>query len=219
MMTMCAVSVHHPSFPANRKAKYPTATSAIHRFPEPLSLACSGSHSGRGVASGRLSIALLMIPVLSAGAQMAAGNWRGWAFGRVGAAAASKADLRGNTLLSLGVGVAASHGALLGMVRANDIEPGSFEDNAGSGITDYSALVGARSPGERLFVTAAAGIGQSSQHGTLNSSQLVPAFDLSAHADYRFVGVAFTVSGVLGPSSTRYIAISLGAELGRLGLR
>lgn len=177
------------------------------------------SHIGRSVMTGCLSIALLTAPFLGAGAQMEAGEWRAWAFGRAGLAAASKADLRGKTLPSVGAGVAASYGALLGMVGANDIEPGSFEDNAGSGIIDFAVLVGARSPGTRLFVAGAAGIGQSSQHGTLNSNQLVPAFDLSAHADYPFVGVAFTVSGALGPSSARYVTISLGAELGKLGLR
>jgi hypothetical protein len=166
-----------------------------------------------------LSMALLTAPFRGAGAQMEAGEWRAWAFGRAGAAAASKADLRGQMLPSVGAGIAASYGPLLGMVRATDIEPGSFEDNAGTGMTEYAVLAGVRSPGERLFVAGAAGIGESAQHVTLNSNQLVPAFDLSAHADYRFVGVALTISGVLGPSSARYVALSLGAELGKLGVR
>ena len=177
-----------------------------------------GFEIGRGFIVECLSIALLTAPLRGAGAQMEPYEWRAWAFGRAGAAAASKADLRGQKLPSVGAGIAASYGPVLAMVRATDVEPGSFEDNAGNGMTDYAVLAGIRSPGERLFVTGAAGIGESAQHVTF-TNQLVPAFDLSAHADYRFVGVAVTISGVLGPSRARYVAISLGAELGKLRVR
>lgn len=177
------------------------------------------SQIGRRFMIECLSMALLSASSRGANAQVESGEWHAWAFGRAGAAVASKADLPNQPLPSVGAGVAVSYGALLGMVRATDIEPGSFEDNAGTGNTDYAVLAGVRSRGERLYLGVAAGISQSRQQLTLNSNQLVPAFDLSAHADSRFAGVALTVSGVFGPSSAQYAAISLGVEFGKLGFR
>lgn len=100
----------------------------------------------------------------------------------------------------------------------------SFSDTPTSGMHDYAVLAGARSPGDRLLITGAAGMAYatpdnvSNADGTLNStSHFAPAFDLSAHAAYRVAGLGVSVSGVLGPSSIRYIAVSVGAELGWFG--
>ena len=107
------------------------------------------------------------------------------------------------------------------MVRATDNEYAGFEDNPPSGEQDYAVLAGVRSRGDRLFVVGAAGLAQSERTDLRNSfgvltpeRKLAPAFDLSAHADYVVVGLSLNVSGVLGPPSARYIAASLGVELG-----
>jgi hypothetical protein len=170
-----------------------------------------------------LSAGLLACPMLPLTAQFTMGARRevlqGWAFGRIGPADAAKADLRGQVSASIAAGLAASYGPMVGMFRATGVDAGRISDNAGTGITDYAVLGGVRSRGQRLFVVGAAGIAESSLNGTLNTKQLAPSFDLSAHADYRIVGVGLSLAGVLGPSSTRYVALSFGAELGWFGSR
>jgi hypothetical protein len=149
-------------------------------------------------------------------------QWRAWAFGRIGPSQTDKPDRPIFALLS--GGVAASHGAILGMIRASDNEDPSFRDSQTPGMQDYAVLAGARSRGDRLFIAGAAGVARStpadvfSATGTPLSSQLAPAFDISAHADYRVAGLALNLSGALGPPRTRYVALSLGAELGWFGL-
>ena len=176
-------------------------------------------------------IALLTAPFCRLGAQAAVvtppPEWRAWAFGRVGPAQTSAAARRARppqrgVLGSAGGGLpATSYGAILGMVRATDTERGSFEDVPSNTIHDYAVLAGARSRGDRLFIAGAAGIAQvdGGNTGITTSSNrhLAPAFDLSAHADYRVAGVALALSGVMGPASSRYAAISLGIEVGWLG--
>jgi hypothetical protein len=183
----------------------------------------------RGWTLASLGLALLVAPVGRIGAQSntaAADQWRAWAFVRLGPAQTEHHDGRGGNavFVSLGGGVAASYGSLFGMLRETDNESGTFSDNPPAGMLDYALLAGARTRGDRLFFAAAAGIGQAkpsdSSTGVATPSftgQLVPAFDLSAHADYRVAGLSLTISGVLGPPSTRYVAISLGAELGWFG--
>jgi hypothetical protein len=186
-------------------------------------------HQARGPMISCLGLALLAAPPSRIGAQAAATastEWRGWSFVRVGPAQTSRVDLHGRAdalLGSLGGGVAASYGPILGMVRATDTEDWSFRDSRILGMRDYAVLAGARSRGDRLFVAGAAGIAQSTAeglnaNGTSNfSRQLAPAFDLSAHADYRVGGLALTISGVLGRANARYVAVSLGAEVGWFG--
>ena len=104
------------------------------------------------------------------------------------------------------------------MVRAIDTERVSFEDTFSNKIYDYAVPAGARSRGDRLFITAAAGVAKTTLDlGGSSIGHLVPTFDLSAHADYRVAGAALAPSGVLGPTNTRYVAISLGVKLGWLG--
>jgi hypothetical protein len=187
------------------------------------------AHAARHSAISCLGIALLVAPLCRSGAQAAAdaspAEWRGWAFLHLGPAQTSAigARDRDNAILaSLSGGVAGSYGAILGMFRATDTERLSF--SSAPGVQDYAVLAGARSRGDRLFVVGAAGIAQAMTTNTTgptgapnSNRQFVPAFDLSAHADYRVAGLALTVSGVVGPKNIRYVAISLGAELGWFG--
>jgi hypothetical protein len=110
------------------------------------------------------------------------------------------------------------------MVRATSNQTLSFSDGPNAEMQDCAVLAGARSRGDRLFVSGAAGIAFASSNdggsaiGSSNSNRhLLPAFDLSAHANRRIIGVALSVSGVLGSAENRYVTISLGAELGRFG--
>lgn len=179
-----------------------------------------------------LSVALLSTPIWRTGAQaavMAPREWRAWAYGRVGVGrgGAAEPDLfRQNDarLGSVAAGVVASYGAILGMVRVNDTETFSFSDAAHNGVQDYAVLAGVRSRDDRLFVASAAGLARATPIGPANGlgsfnpeRRVVPTFDLSAHAEYRVVGLAVTFSGNLGPADTRYLAVSLGAELGWFG--
>src|SRR4051812_19616623 len=114
-----------------------------------------------------LAIALLTAPFCRVGAQAGAKTapreWRAWAFGHAGPAWTSGIDSHGRSnpvLVSVGGGVAASYGAMFGMVRATDTERFSFEDSPGLGVQDYALLAGARSRGDRLFIAGTAGIAQ-----------------------------------------------------------
>jgi hypothetical protein len=173
----------------------------------------------RGFRIPRASMLCLFLPLLAAPyrrivAQPAKGSpstdWSAWAFGRLGPA---KTSLPGSPIFgSLGGGVVVSRGAIVGMFRVTDNENTVFEDNPPTGEHDYAVLAGVRSRNDRLFVVGAAGLAQSARTAA-------PAFDLSAHADYRVLGLSLTASGVLGPPSARYVTISLGAELGWFGSR
>jgi hypothetical protein len=193
--------------------------------------------SSRAVSGSRSPAALCLIFALLAAPrgridaqatiEAVACDWRGWAFVRLGPAETSQPDAHGRDGALLGAfsgGVAASYRRILMMVRATDTDPWSFSDSPTTGTRDFAVLAGARSRGSSLFVTAAAGIAEARQTdrggGLANvNGHLSPAFDLSAHADYRVAGGSLTVSGVLGPATSRYIAISLGAELGWFGFR
>jgi hypothetical protein len=175
-----------------------------------------------------VSLALFALPLHGAGAQtdgvVASFPWRAWAFARVGPAVTS---LPGSQVFgSAEGGVAASYRELVGMVRATDNEKISFEDNPAHGEQYYAALAGARTRGDRLFVAGALGVARSVRHdvvsdgGELTSRRTFdPAFDASAHADFRIAGLAVAISGIAGPPSVRYVAFSLGAELGWFGSR
>jgi hypothetical protein len=172
-----------------------------------------------------LSVALLTAPMCRLGAQATPTaplrEWRAWAFGSVGPARTWQLDSNdrpGALFASLGGGLAVSYGGIVGIVRANDTERVSFGDTFSNKIYDYAVLAGARSRGDRLFVTAAAGVAKTTLDlGGSSIRHLAPTLDLSAHADYRIAGAALALSGVLGPTNTRYVAISLGVALGWLG--
>jgi hypothetical protein len=143
-------------------------------------------------------------------------EWRAWAFGRVGAARTSRVAVG-----SIAGGIAVSDGAILGMVRAADNQQLSFGDQPEPDVRDYALLAGVRSRGDRLFVVAAAGVARATWNDNSRvsnpSRHFASAFDVSAHADYRVAGLTLAVSGILGAAETRYVALTLGAELGRFG--
>jgi hypothetical protein len=107
----------------------------------------------------------------------------------------------------------------LGMVRATDSE----QLFVGPGVRDDALLIGLRSRADHLFVAGAAGIDRATAFETgdsgtsTGSAQTAFAYDLSAHADFRIVGLALAISGVVGPQKTSYVAVTLGAELGWFG--
>lgn len=159
-----------------------------------------------------------------AGAVSPPPQWRGWGFARVGPAQTWRFDTHarpGAVFGSFAAGVTASYGSMLGILRATDTECGCFLDSPPAPIHDYAVLAGVRSRGDRLFFAGAAGIAKADHapSGILGptNAHLAPTFDVSAHADYRVAGVALALSGVLGPASTRYVAISFGAEIGWFG--
>jgi len=181
----------------------------------------------------RASTLCLFLPLVAApyrrtDAQPAIGaaptDWSAWAFGRLGPA---KTSLPGSPIFgSLGGGVVVSRGAMVGMFRVTDNESTVREDNSPPGEQDYAVLAGARSRNAHFFVIGAAGLAQSARTDLRNNlgvltpeRKLAPAFDVSAHADYRVVGLSLTAAGVLGPPSARYVSISLGAEVGWFGTR
>jgi hypothetical protein len=180
-----------------------------------------------------VAFALLTVPSRPVYAQApgdsSSSQWRAWAFGRLGPAETSLSDSHGRRKAIFGSaagGVAASYGPIVGMLRATDNENTTFVDNPPPGEQDYAVLVGLRSRGDRLFVAGAAGLARSVRTDFTNTfgqfvsdPRLAPAFDLSGHADYAVVGLSLTVSGVLGPPPVRYLAVSLGAELGWFGSR
>ncbi len=108
------------------------------------------------------------------------------------------------------------------MVRAADTESGGFEDNPPPGVQDYALLAGLRSRGDDLWAAAAVGLAQATD-GESRVGRLTPlhramaTYDLSAHADYLVVGSVLSLSGTLGPADTRYVALTLGVELGWFG--
>lgn len=174
-----------------------------------------------------LALLVMLHPSLSAQTAVVSpsGEWRAWVFGRVGAGRGGPFANTSGVLTSLAGGVAGSYGSMLAMVRATDTEVWSFNDSGSNGVQDYGLLAGLRSRGDRLFVAGAVGIAQAtpvggtSGVGTLTPDRrLAPAFDVSAHADYVAAGIALTISGVLGPNAgTRYLAVSLEADLGWFG--
>ncbi len=177
-----------------------------------------------------LAVVLFAAPYRAIGAQVTAlgalTDWRAWAFGRVGPAQTSLGDTHGRSgavLGSLAGGIGVSYGRILGMVRVADTEDWSFRDSRISGTRDDAVLAGLRSRGDRLFVAGAVGLAQAMPGAGIGTASpgrpLVPAYDLSAHADYHVVGLALTASGVLGPANTRYLALSLGVEAGWFGFK
>jgi hypothetical protein len=106
------------------------------------------------------------------------------------------------------------------MVRVTDSE----QLFVGPGVRDNALLAGVRSRGDHLFVTGAVGIGQATPFMTTDgagtntgASEAVFAYDLAGHAAFRAAGLAFAISGVVGPQKTSYVAVTLGAELGWFG--
>ena len=148
--------------------------------------------------------------------------WNAWAFVRLGGASGAPgavATSGGGVLTSLGGGVAASHGMLLGMIRVTD----SQQLLDGPGVRDDALLAGLRSPGRHAFIAGAIGVDratafETSDTGTsTRSARTALAYDFTAHTDFRVGGLALAVAGVVGPPRTSYVALTLGAELGWFG--
>jgi hypothetical protein len=175
-----------------------------------------------------VGLTLLSTPLMEMGGQTGAtlaepAAWRAWAFGRLGGASSapvSVATSGGGVLTSLGGGVAASYGTILGMVRVTDSE----QLFVGPGVRDNALLAGLRSRAGHLFVAGAVGIARATAFETTDGSgtrtgtpQAGFAYDVSAHAAFRVAGLALAISGVVGPQKTSYVAVTLGAELGWFG--
>lgn len=171
--------------------------------------------------------ALLGTPVRHAGAQAEVTPaqptaWRGWMFGRAGLA--SNTPLSGGTgggglSFSGSLGVAASHGVVLGMVRLT-----GSQAVFGPSVHDRALLAGARTRDDQRFVAAAVGIGEATPFESRfigaqlgDSTRAVFAYDLSAHRAYRVAGLQLAISGVVGPTKTSYAALTFGVALGWFG--
>jgi hypothetical protein len=146
-----------------------------------------------------------------------------WAFLRLGAGSLGPripARTPDDQVPSLSAGLAGSIGPFVGMARFTDSEA-IFE---GPGVEDQALLAGVRSGGHDLFVVGAAGLARAKAvenfdngSGTHGPSEAALAYDLSAHADFRIIGLGLAVSGVVGAERTTYIALTLGLELGWFG--
>ena len=188
---------------------------------------CRSSLRRAAVASA-VGLTLLSPPVMKVSGQAGATlpestAWRAWAFGRLGGASGAPgavATSGGGILTSLGGGVAASHGIVVGMIRATDSE----QLFVGPGVRDNAVLIGLRSRANHLFVAGAVGVARATAFETTDGSgtsagtpRTAFAYDVSTHADFQVVGLALAVSGVVGPRKTSYVAVTLGAELGWFG--
>ena len=175
-----------------------------------------------------LGVALVSIPLRTVRGQTVATSpepteWQVWAFGRLGGASSAPgavATSGGGVLTSLGGGVAASYGPLLGMVRVTDSE----QLFVGPGVRDDALLVGVRSRDDHLFAAGAVGIARATAFQTTDGSGTITGsprttfgYDGSVHAAFRAAGIALSVSGVVGPQKTSYVAVALGVELGWFG--
>jgi hypothetical protein len=193
---------------------------------------CRTQHRGpfltRAPIASVVGLMLLSAPVMKVSGQTGAAPrdstaWQAWAFGRLGGASGAPgavATSGGGVLTSAGGGVAASYGTLVGMLRATDSE----QLFVGPGVRDNALLVGVRSRADHLFVACAVGIDRATAFQTTDGSgtitgspQTAFAYDISAHADFRVVGIALAISGVVGPQRTSYVAVTLGPEFGWFG--
>ena len=167
-----------------------------------------------------VGLMLLSAPILKVSGQTGAAPqdstaWQAWAFGRLGGASGAP-----GAVATSGGGVAASYGTLVGMARATDSE----QLFVGPGVRDNALLVGVRSRADHLFVAGVVGIDRATAFQTTDGSgtitgsrQTAFAYDISAHADFRVVGIALAVSGVVGPQKTSYVAVTVGPEVGWFG--
>jgi hypothetical protein len=179
-----------------------------------------------------VGLTLLSTPLTNANGQTSAPSTEaaveptpllGWAFLRLGGASnapVAVATSGAGVLVSLGGGVAASHGMFVGMARFTDSE----QFFVGPGVRDKALLAGVRTAGHGLFVVGAAGVAQARAFVTSDNgssangpSEAALAYDFSAHADFPIAGLALAVAGVVGPQKTSYVALSLGAEVGWFG--
>jgi len=186
------------------------------------------------VPSGaRIAAALVLIlsgtPLMPARGQAAVMTsaesraWLVWAFARLGGASSAPvavATSGGGVLTSVAGGIVASHGALLGMVRATDSE----QFFVGPGERDNALLIGLRSLDHHFFATGAVGIARATAFQTSDGGgtstgnrQTAFAYDVSGHGVFRAAGLALTIAGVVGPQKTSYVAVTLGAEIGWFG--
>jgi hypothetical protein len=118
------------------------------------------------------------------------------------------------------IGVAVSRGPGIGLVRL-----GSGSEWIGRGLTERAVLAGVRTRGDHFFVAAAAGAADvtptlSSDGGgsSVGSGSGAFAYDLSGHGAYRLAGLELALAGVAGGSRRSYVALTLGFDVGWLGL-
>lgn len=132
------------------------------------------------------------------------------------------------------VGLGPSSGGVAGIVRANmsldrylvtyrATEQGPFF-GTGFAVSERALLVGARTPGKRIFGSAAIGYADAgSYHQSDGCAQCDRrhgsslAYELGAHANALVPGLALTFAGAAGPSHTSWSAMTVSLELGWFG--
>lgn len=145
--------------------------------------------------------------------------WISAAFGPGSLSGATSSQLAGVARANVSVGpwVASLRGAEIGPIFGT-----------GDGISETAVLVGLRSEGRRTFVSAALGYAVATPNATASATAAgaptwtgggssVLAFDLTAHANARIVGVVASLSGSAGPSHVRHTELTAGLELGWFG--
>ena len=142
--------------------------------------------------------------------------WGFFGLGSGGVPPHSESQLAGVAKLNLSVGHV--------MLSYRNTDVGPFI-SAGDGVRDNGLLGGVRTGGHHLFASAVLGLAnvshyhQCDQCGRLDvdPSVRVMAYDFTAHANYRVLGVAASFTGVTGPASVRYAAFTVGLEAGWFG--
>lgn len=173
-----------------------------------------------------LLLALVVIPAPPARAQSAKDR--------------SPADTSGTALVaawaSLGLGGATGSAHGIGAVLAGNLSAGPalltyrISDfgpflAAGAGTRDNALLVGGRTPGHRLFASAAVGYAvatpyhqQCDECGTTSDPKLgAVAYDVRLHANLLVPGVALSWAGAVGAPRVTYSSVTLALELGWFG--
>src|SRR5689334_6816190 len=103
---------------------------------------------------------------------------------------------------------------------------GEADQIFGEQRSDQAFLVGARTPGDRGFMVAAAGIGRVASSrscdgpcsgGITRPNATALAYSVEGHANLGFAGIGLVMFGELGPTSARYNAFAITANLGWFG--
>jgi hypothetical protein len=153
----------------------------------------------------------------------------------------SPADTSVTTLVaawaSLGLGGATGSAHGIGAVLAGNLSVGPalltyrISDfgpflAAGGGTRDNALLVGARTPGRRLFASAAVGFAVATPYrqeceecGVTKAGPRVGAiaYDVRLHANLTVPGVALSWAGAVGAPRVTYSSVTLALELGWFG--
>ena len=137
---------------------------------------------------------------------------------------AGKGTINGSKGGSLGAVIRLnfSSGPLLLTYRGSAMDRGL---DAPDGVREDAFLIGVRSTNHRVFGGEALGFASAvpaqdcncEQPATAKAREFALAYDITAHANARILGIAFGFGGSVGPRRVTYNAFTVSVELGRFG--